>query len=76
MGKLGVFNHLAEINESTKNAIHTIVKAYQKQIKVSIEDVLKTSIPNIDNQQITGILKHEGAGGSTYILQVNFFAGT
>ena len=66
---------MAEINEETRKAIHVIVKAYQKQIKSSIEDVLKTSIPNIDSQEFTGILKHEGAGGTTYILQVNFTAG-
>jgi tRNA A-37 threonylcarbamoyl transferase component Bud32 len=72
----GVFKFLTEIDEETKSAIHVIVKAYQKQIKNSIEEVLKTSIPNIDNQEFTGILKHEGAGGTTYILQVNFTAGS
>ena len=52
-----------------------IVNAYQNQIKASIEHVLKISIPQIDKQEISGILKHQGAGGVTYILQANFIAG-
>ena len=52
-----------------------IVNAYQNQIKASIEHVLKISLPSIDKQEITGILKHQGAGGVTYILQTIFTAG-
>lgn len=63
------------IDENTHKAIMVIVNAYQNQIKASIEHVLKTSIPKIDKQEIAGILKHQGAGGVTYILQAIFTAG-
>ena len=53
-----------------------IVNAYQDKIKASIEHVMKISIPKIDSQEITGILKHTGAGGVTYILQATFTANS
>ena len=64
------------IDENTHKAIMVIVNAYQNQIKASIEHVLKTSIPSIDKQEIAGILKHQGAGGVTYILQAIFTTGS
>ena len=63
------------IDENTQKAIMVIVNAYQNQIKASIEHVLKIKIPKIDKQEISGILKHQGAGGVTYILQATFTTG-
>ncbi|MHA2362870.1 MAG: hypothetical protein ACXAC7_02855 [Candidatus Hodarchaeales archaeon] len=67
---------MSSVDEKQKNVMNTIILNYLPQIKTSIEEHLKTQIPQIDGQKILGYLKHQGAGGTTYILQSQFSAGT
>lgn len=65
-----------ELDEKQRRAIETILLAYRDQIRANIEVVLRTHVPSIDSQSIIGVLKHSGAGGTTYILQAEFVTGS
>ncbi|HKZ41182.1 MAG TPA: hypothetical protein VJ044_09485 [Candidatus Hodarchaeales archaeon] len=63
------------IDENRRKVIDVILNHYRDQIRISIEQKLKIPIPTIDRQEIVGFLKHQGAGGTTYILTADFHSG-
>ena len=62
------------LDDNQRKVIETIIKAYQEQIKSSIEKNMNIKIDQISRQEILGFLKHQGAGGITYILNADFFS--
>ena len=62
------------LDDNQRKVIETIIKAYQEQIRASIEKNMKVKIDQISKQEILGFLKHQGAGGTTYILNADFFS--
>jgi hypothetical protein len=63
-----------KIDENQKKVIEVIIKHYHDKIQKSIEQTLKISFGKIIKQDIIGYLKHQGAGGTTFVLTANFYS--
>ncbi|OLS25297.1 MAG: hypothetical protein HeimC3_15110 [Candidatus Heimdallarchaeota archaeon LC_3] len=64
------------IDDNQKKVIEVIINHYHDKIRASIEQNLNTSFGSISKQNIVGFLKHQGAGGTTFVLTADFYSST
>ena len=55
------------IDDNQKKVIEVIINHYHDKIRASIEKNINSSFGPINKQNIVGFLKHQGAGGTTFV---------